>query len=76
MVRETSRTATVWRTNTYCVPWFFQLLGGKKRGIDRSLDYRSFGPFEFLWFLFPLLVLRKATCLVTGTAHSTSQTGC
>ena len=57
LVRETSHTVTVWRTNTYCVPWFFQLVGGEKHGVGGSLDNSSFELFEMLCFLFPLLVL-------------------
>ena len=56
-VHEASCTATVWRTNTYFVPWFFQQLGGEKSRVDGSLDNSSFEPFEILWFLSQLLIL-------------------
>ena len=56
-VWETSRTAIVFCTNTYSVPWFFQILGCNKLGVGVSLHNSSFETIGILWFFFPLLVL-------------------
>ena len=56
-MRETLRTETVRRSNTYSVPWFFQMFWGNKRAVGSSLDISSFKPIEILWFFFPFLVL-------------------
>ena len=54
---ETSRNEIAWRSNTYCLPWFFPILWGNEHQVVGTFDNSRFEPIEILWLFIPLLVL-------------------